>query len=380
MSLSVTFGERTDVGRERSENQDAIGRKHLDGLDVFIVCDGMGGHAGGSTAARLGIDVIANAVGTVEGDVASRLERAISAANATIFAHAQEERSLRGMGTTTVVVAIDREQQRAIYAHVGDSRIYLLRGGIFRRLTKDHTMVQRLVDDGVLPPEAAENHPNSNVISRSLGGRDGVDVEMGPVPIELQAGDLFVLCSDGLHGMVTEAEIGRIVADHPPADAAEVLIDRANALGGHDNISVQVILIGDQAEPADVIEVVIPPIGRRRITPAEPLPAQIAAGSPEAGGTPVEDERATGTTAPHASVPPPTRDAVAAVDPEADTAAADAIDTDDVFDDDDTAPLLIALAVAVGLVLGLLFFFGPAADRTIVPSHDAPAEGSADAP
>lgn len=379
MTLSVTFGERTDVGRERSENQDAVGRKHLDGVDVFIVCDGMGGHAGGSTAARLGIEVIANAVETLEGEVERRVERAIVAANATIFAHAQEDRSLRGMGTTTVVLAVDHEAQRAVYAHVGDSRIYLLRGNVFRRLTKDHTMVQRLVDDGVLPPEAAENHPNSNVISRSLGGRDGVDVEMSPLPIELQDGDLFVLCSDGLHGMVTEAEIGRIVADTPPEDAVTQLVDRANELGGHDNISVQVVLIGDQPEPADVIEVVTPPIGHRRVTPAEPLPPVTEAGTPEAGGEPVEDERATSTTAPHASIPPvDASPEIERVDPEADTAAADVVD-DEVYDDDPTGPMLIALAVAVGLVLGLLLYFGPTADRTVVPSDDV-EEGSGAAP
>ncbi len=261
MSRKLTFAPQTDVGRERSENQDAFGSKHLDGLDFYIVCDGMGGHAGGSTASKLGIATIEDQLEQLDLEPEERIKAAIEAANAAIFETALYNRKLRGMGTTVVVLGIDHQADVGYIAHVGDSRIYRVRGDVMQRMTRDHTMVQRLVDDGILAPEDAENHPNANVISRSLGGHPAVEVELGPETLDLLEGDIFVLCSDGLSGLVSEKEIARVVTTMEPPEAAHHLIDRANQEGGHDNITVEIIRIGDQPEAVHDFQIVHPPRG-----------------------------------------------------------------------------------------------------------------------
>ena len=272
-NLQVTFEAHSDVGRERSENQDAFGSHRRPGFGSFFVCDGMGGHAGGSTASRLAVSVIEQRLAESQLPLRERIEQAIREANDAIHEKAARERELRGMGTTIVFVGIDEERSEAYVAHVGDSRVYHLRGNILRRVTKDHTMVQRLVDEGLLTEEQAEHHPNSNIISRSLGGRPEVEVEFTDAPMAVQDGDLFVLCSDGLHGLVTEMEIARIAAAMPPAEAVRQLIARANEEGGHDNITAEIVLIGTQGATPDRFELVKPPVGHT------PTPAPVKTGS-----------------------------------------------------------------------------------------------------
>jgi len=272
-NLQVTFEAHSDVGRERSENQDAFGSNRRPGFGSFFVCDGMGGHAGGSTASRLAVSVIEQRLAESQLPPRERIEQAIREANDAIHDKAARERELRGMGTTIVFVGIDEERSEAYVAHVGDSRVYHLRGSILRRVTKDHTMVQRLVDEGLLTEEQAEHHPNSNIISRSLGGRPEVEVEFTDAPMAIQDGDLFVLCSDGLHGLVTEMEIARIAAAMPPAEAVRKLIARANEEGGHDNITAEIVLIGTQGAAPDRFEIVKPPVGH------SPTPAPVKTGS-----------------------------------------------------------------------------------------------------
>lgn len=262
MALNTTFEARTDVGRERSENQDHFGSAIFDDAEFYIVCDGMGGHAGGSTASRLGVQAIEAILHEHEGSVPERVEAAILHANDAIHTMAKERRELRGMGTTVVILGIDRVDNRAHVAHVGDSRIYRLRDHVFQRMTRDHTMVQRLVDEGIITEEEAEHHPNSNVISRSLGGHPFVEVEHGPESYELQDGDMFLLCTDGLSGLVSEGDIAEVLAHYAPAQAAEHLIDMANEAGGHDNTTVEIVLIGEQKPPFVVdVELVHPPRG-----------------------------------------------------------------------------------------------------------------------
>ncbi len=272
-NLQVTFEAHSDVGRERSENQDAFGSHRRPGFGSFFVCDGMGGHAGGSTASRLAVSVIEQRLAESQLPPRERIDQAIREANDAIHDKAARERELRGMGTTIVFVGIDEERSEAYVAHVGDSRVYHLRGNILRRVTKDHTMVQRLVDEGLLTEEQAEHHPNSNIISRSLGGRPEVEVEFTDAPMAIQDGDLFVLCSDGLHGLVTEMEIARIAAAMPPAEAVRKLIARANEEGGHDNITAEIVLIGTQGAAPDRFELVKPPVGHT------PTPAPVKTGS-----------------------------------------------------------------------------------------------------
>ncbi|TVR01005.1 MAG: hypothetical protein EA398_10895 [Deltaproteobacteria bacterium] len=254
----------TDVGRERTENQDAWGFVDLDGVFFLIVCDGMGGHNGGSTASRLAVQTIEQTLEAEQGDIPARMTAAISKANLRIFQWARRDPALYGMGTTVVLLAMDRQSGFAHLAHVGDSRAYLLRDNVFERLTRDHTMVQRLVDDGLLTPEAAENHPHSNIISRSLGGGETVEVEHHPDPISMRNGDIFLLCSDGLTGMVPESFVPRYLARHGIDDLPKVLIDESNAQGGLDNITVGLALVGDPPEPRTNYQLVTPKILRGR--------------------------------------------------------------------------------------------------------------------
>lgn len=262
MARKLTFEARTDVGRERSENQDHFGVARLEGVEFFIVCDGMGGHAGGSTASRLGVQTIEEVLLQGSGETADRIEDAVLKANDAIHDMSRDRRELRGMGTTVVILGIDHENDVAHVAHVGDSRIYRLRGNVFQRLTRDHTMVQRLVDEGIITEDEAEHHPNSNVISRSLGGHPDVEVEHGPESYPLEDGDVFLLCTDGLSGLVTERDMAELLATMPPIEAAEILIHMANENGGHDNITVEIVLIGEQNEQAyEDFELVHPPKG-----------------------------------------------------------------------------------------------------------------------
>jgi serine/threonine protein phosphatase PrpC len=250
MSLQLQAGALTDVGRERAENQDAIGHTRIPGASVWYVCDGMGGHLGGSTASRLAIEGIDETLKQTHDSLHDAIDAAMQEANRRIHQMSTSRRELHNMGTTAVLVAIE-DSGNVIVAHVGDSRAYLLRDNTIRQLTRDHTMVQRLVDDGVIEPEAAENHPHSNYISRSLGGREAVDVEFNPEPITTVDGDIFMLCSDGLHGLVKEPDMAVTMRAMPPEDSAAQLIDMANEAGGHDNISVQVVLHGPMPGPLE---------------------------------------------------------------------------------------------------------------------------------
>jgi serine/threonine protein phosphatase PrpC len=273
MTTPIASAALTDVGRERTENQDAFGQLFTETADFWFVCDGLGGHKGGSTASRLAVELITSSLQASSSDelatLHERIQIAITRANQAIAEMSQQRRELRGMGTTCVLLVIHKELGTALVAHVGDSRGYLLRAGVLRQLTRDHTMVQRLVDDGIISPEAAATHPNSNVISRSLGGRDDVDVEFIEQPIELQQGDTFILCSDGLYGPCPEADFARVAADESVEDAARICIEKANAGGGPDNITVSIVRWGDRAVHPDVIEVQKPP---RLVRPPRVVP------------------------------------------------------------------------------------------------------------
>ena len=273
MTTPIASAALTDVGRERTENQDAFGQLFTDEADFWFVCDGLGGHKGGSTASRLAVEIITSSLQASASDelatLHDRIQTAITRANQAIAEMSQQRRELRGMGTTCVLLVIQKASGTALLAHVGDSRGYLLRTGVLRQLTRDHTMVQRLVDDGIITPEAAATHPNSNVISRSLGGREDVDVEFIEQPIELQQGDTFILCSDGLYGPCPESDFARVVADESVEDAARICIEKANAGGGPDNITVSIVRWGERAVHPDVIEVQKPP---RLVRPPRVVP------------------------------------------------------------------------------------------------------------
>ncbi|HVY60234.1 MAG TPA: Stp1/IreP family PP2C-type Ser/Thr phosphatase [Planctomycetota bacterium] len=245
----VLVGNLTHVGMERSENQDYYGYYEPDEDALFelqgrlvIVCDGMGGHAGGEVASKLAVETIIETYkNDRSGNVMEVLRASIEAANRAIWKHAQENPPLKGMGSTCVSMAI--KQGMAYFAHVGDSRCYLIRNEQLHQMTRDHSLVQQMVDEGLLREEEMESHPEKNVILRSLGVKPDVDVEVSYQP--LQVGDIFCLSTDGLTGLVSKEECRRICLLHKdnPMEAARLLVDLANKYGGYDNVTVQVVRI-----------------------------------------------------------------------------------------------------------------------------------------
>lgn len=221
---------RTDTGRERSGNEDAAFAR----APLFVVADGMGGARGGEIASRLAVEVFEAGLGAGDG-IEGRLVSLVKEANARIYGRAQGERQLHGMGTTLTAAYLEGDS--VAIAHVGDSRAYLLRDGELTRLTQDHSLVSELVRHGKLTEEQAAEHPQRSIITRALGPEPTVEVDTWRYPV--RAGDVLLLCSDGLTSMVAEERIAEILGRHRRlADAAEELIRQANAAGGRDNITV----------------------------------------------------------------------------------------------------------------------------------------------
>jgi len=242
----VLIGNLTHVGMERSENQDYYGYYEPEDQEEFkrkgrliIVCDGMGGHAGGEVASRLAVDTIVDTYKKDQtGNVLEAMRRSIEAANRAIWQHAQENPQLKGMGSTCVALAL--KEGMAYVGHVGDSRCYLVRNEQLVQITKDHSLVQQMVDEGLLREEEMESHPEKNVILRSLGVKPDVDVDLGYQPVQL--GDMFCLSTDGLTGLVSKEECLRIclLQKDNPMEASRLLVDLANKYGGYDNVTVQI--------------------------------------------------------------------------------------------------------------------------------------------
>ena len=246
---------KTDVGMVRTENQDfgtytttAEEAASQPGGRLLIVADGMGGHRGGATASRLaGETVKAQYLGSETSDIPTALRDALARANARVFSESQANADLRGMGTTTSALVV-RDKQ-GWFAHVGDSRIYLVRGGEIKQLTEDHSLVATMVREGLLTSKEAETHPRRNVLQRSIGVGEEVEIDVRG-PMDVQEGDVFILCSDGLHGVVKEEEL-REIARHPIRQAADELIKRALERGAPDNVTVIVARIVRAEHPGE---------------------------------------------------------------------------------------------------------------------------------
>jgi len=233
---------RTDTGLVRSENQDfgtytTPAEEHVShpGGRLLIVADGMGGHRGGATASRLAAETVkAQYLGSESADIPTALRDSLLRANARIYSEAQTTPELRGMGTTTSVLAVRNGE--GWLAHVGDSRIYRIREDHIEQLTEDHSLVATMVREGLLTAAEAETHPRRNVLQRSMGVQEEVEVDVKG-PFELHEGDTFILCSDGLHGVVKEEEM-REVARMPIDAAADEFLRRALSRGAPDNVTV----------------------------------------------------------------------------------------------------------------------------------------------
>jgi protein phosphatase len=306
---SLEVASCTDPGREPSKqiNEDAAFARDTQYGHLAVVCDGMGGHVGGREASHLAVEAIfrtfdESPLGAAPRDV---LAHAVKAANHAVYSRGQSTPELSKMGSTCVAVLTHAGGSEV--AHVGDSRVYLITQGQAYQVTKDHSLVQRLVDANMLTPEEASNHPNANQITNALGMRADVDVEVRPQPFPHTPGDTFLLCSDGLSDELGPADFLHILAPHPTLDvAARQLVDLANARGGHDNITVVLVRVpgGVPFAPPSAA----PGSGRVNTPVATPLAFPI----PGAGPTATMDMSAAAAgptpTAPLAPayVPPPT--------------------------------------------------------------------------
>ncbi|MBO5291429.1 MAG: Stp1/IreP family PP2C-type Ser/Thr phosphatase [Clostridia bacterium] len=240
---------KTDIGKTRETNQDAFDTGYFnDGTVWAVVCDGMGGVSGGQVASSLCIDKTVNAIkrsyreDMTVNNVKNMLVSAINAANSYVFDESLKDRELKGMGTTIVAVVI--VNNIAVVAHVGDSRAYIVNDTI-KQITKDHSYVQLLVDNGKITLEEAENHPDKNIITRAIGIEGFVDVDVDIVDIKEE--DILLLCTDGLNGYVRDDDILKTVKEYGDS-STEKLVETANLNGGHDNITVVLISSDNQGE------------------------------------------------------------------------------------------------------------------------------------
>ncbi len=234
--MKILVSGNTHTGMARSNNEDAYGI--FPDMSVYIIADGLGGHAGGEVASKMAVDVIRSEIAsaTTGAEIQNVIEWAIQAANSSILLKAEKNGKLHGMGTTVVVVAIRAD--KAIVAHVGDSRCYLIRDNIITQVTRDHTVVEEYIRIGLLTPKDALYHPSRHMLSRAVGteGVASADFES----ISLQTGDTLLLCTDGLTNMLPDKEILQTVCELRP-DADNItgrLIELANNSGGIDNITV----------------------------------------------------------------------------------------------------------------------------------------------
>ena len=258
--IRVRLFARTDVGQVREHNEDNflvadLTRRQRGLLEanrqttigpqgaVFAVCDGMGGAAAGEIASQLAVDILCEKM--IEGlddsapirrdDLGRRLVRAVEAAGLRIFQEAKLDRTRRGMGTTVTAAAL--VDDFLFLAQVGDSRGYILRQGTLTQVTRDQSLVNQLIEAGQLTEEEAETFEHNNIILQALGTSDTVQVDL--TFVELRRGDILLLCSDGLSGMVRFDEIREILrASTDPLETCKALTERANQAGGHDNITV----------------------------------------------------------------------------------------------------------------------------------------------
>lgn len=251
--MRITSCGITDVGMKRTNNED----NYLvnDELNLFVCCDGMGGHVGGEYASAIAVNTVEEVLTTIEQDAEAnlpdadnpvertreKLRYAIRLAGKRIFEKAAAEPEYKGMGTTALALLLDGGN--FYIGHVGDSRGYLLREGRIEQLTEDHSLVYQKVKEGVLTPEEAKTHKLRNIITRSLGYMEEVEVDLQVRAI--RRGDKFMLCSDGLSNFVSTAEIGELLHRNAPQQAARQLIQLACDRGGDDNITCVAVRVDE---------------------------------------------------------------------------------------------------------------------------------------
>ena len=235
---------QTDIGLMRSSNQDYCKTGELpDGCIWAVVCDGMGGANGGSTASRIAAETIAEQfkelyyIEKYRDDMEKLIKTAIAIANQRVYDMSLNVYSLSGMGTTVVTAVVKNEVVHIV--HAGDSRAYLYENGSLQQITKDHSMVQELVDIGQITQEEARNHPNKNIITRALGTRENLKTDYNDVKFDKDS--VLLICTDGLSNYLTDEDIAVFINESRGEELVGRLVERAKMMGGSDNITVAVI-------------------------------------------------------------------------------------------------------------------------------------------
>jgi serine/threonine protein phosphatase PrpC len=251
-TMKISYHALTDVGRKRKGNEDSLFVNPEQNL--FVVADGMGGHAAGEIASKVAVESINEFICMTSGDEeitwpfgvdesmsydGNRLKTAVRYANSKVLDATKESAEYEGMATTVVAALVD--DATVNLAHVGDSRAYLYRNGEFSQLTSDHSWVNEQIRGGLISADQARSHPLRNVVTRALGGRAEIDVEMQVH--QAVAGDVLLMCSDGLTTMVPDPDIARLLGESGSDVEATVqrLVDEANARGGEDNVTVLIL-------------------------------------------------------------------------------------------------------------------------------------------
>jgi serine/threonine protein phosphatase PrpC len=239
--MRITSAGITNVGMKRTNNED----NYLinDRIGVYVVCDGMGGHAGGEYASQIAVTTVEEVLSNIRDEGADaatddqitqeKIKYAIRLAGKRIYERAQADPEFRGMGTTAVILLF--RAGMAYLAHVGDSRGYLIRGGEITQRTEDHSWVNEQIKAGLITPETAKHHRFRNIITRSLGFQE--EVEIDTQVLRAEPGDLYLLCSDGLSNLVEEQEMRDLLVERSFQETARTLVDMANSRGGDDNIT-----------------------------------------------------------------------------------------------------------------------------------------------
>lgn len=239
--MEVAF--QTHIGRVRQTNEDAGAIQSLqEGWVAAIVADGMGGHKAGDVASQMAVERISAYMQGLSfpmdvTEIENQVDSAIHLANQEIYQYAKNNPECSGMGTTVVIAVVN--EHRGVLAHIGDSRIYRWHNGELELLTNDHTLVNELLKNHQITPEEALTHPRRNIITRAVGTDEVVEADFSMV--EWKAGDIFLLCSDGLYGKVSQLDMERILQEADVEKAAEELVNLALDAGGHDNITVALL-------------------------------------------------------------------------------------------------------------------------------------------
>ncbi len=233
---------KTDIGKTRSMNQDSFYISENDnGLNLCILADGMGGYKGGEIASKVAVTAVSkfitekfDGISKDKDSILDLLEDAILFANSAIYEESEADEELQDMGTTLEVMLIYK--QKVYIGHVGDSRIYRIRKNNMKKITTDHSYVEKLIQDGEITREESYNHPKKNLLIKALGTDEEVEPDL--IYTVLNKNDMLIICSDGLTNMIPEKEILDIVLNNSSENVADVLVDEANEAGGLDNITV----------------------------------------------------------------------------------------------------------------------------------------------